>query len=60
MQRYHEDGAIEAVSLSGKGMTQIYVVGDGDEWTVKTEIQALGTYTDRVTPIAAAIEWFYG
>jgi hypothetical protein len=54
MQRYHEDGAIEAVS------TQIYVVGDGDEWTVKTEIQALGTYTDRVTTIAAAIEWFYG
>jgi hypothetical protein len=44
------------VSVQGKGMTQFLVVGDGEEWTVKTETQALGCYTDRVRAIAAAID----
>jgi hypothetical protein len=35
---------------------QFLVVGDGEEWTVKTETQALGCYTDRVRAIAAAID----
>ena len=30
----------EDVSVQGKGMTQFLVVGDGEEWTVKTETQA--------------------
>ena len=37
-------------------MTQFLMVGDGEEWTVKTETQALGCYTDRVRAIAAAID----
>jgi hypothetical protein len=44
------------VSVQGKGMTQFLVVGDGEEWTMKTETQALGCYTDRVRAIAAAID----
>jgi hypothetical protein len=46
----------EDVSVQGKGMTQFLVVGDGEEWTVKTETQALGCYTDRVRAIEAAID----
>ena len=29
------------VSVQGKGMTQFLVGGDGEEWTVKPETQAL-------------------
>jgi hypothetical protein len=52
MQWYHEDSVIYCwrCLFRGKGMTQIYVGSDGDEWIVKTETQALGLTRTALRP----------